>query len=535
MPRWYSVFRVVCQLLPAEHDRGDFPPPRGVSLFENCFVAPPVSMPAELERPRLARAWSSGGLQSSRSLGNLGEETIVRRRPANSREERAAQADNERRKRENGRSLRTEHIALGGTLPPHVPPQFQEEFVLRWAGEPMARAIDAAFADSRTASSVRVGGTVFSPAPGDYVLSPVATFEIHDQSATECYVKQKAAAKRASASAPAAPALSCLTDGTFEEAIDPYGPAGYLGENEKILFHAAESSAVLEILYSGVFDRHTAAGGAKVRERDVEPSRRVLRWSYLALRPSFSLCLSPSQGALRYGPGMYFSDLVCTSDRYAGDVRDSRQVGSPGSVMAGHMRLTALETSRVRFMIVYRVQLGHAAITASRLVPPYDDCRSEPPEGESGPSPPIFAPKTHGKRFAPPFTSLIAAEPGEPSEVIVKQVARPSPPSLSFIARTRLARYPCTPSQGSYACLAAYHRWPRISCRISNRAACRLPSWRTSADRRCRSSWRAGSTAGGDSSGRAVQKAFISRALHSTCRQAARVSSLTRHARQYKR
>jgi len=132
---------------------------------------------------------------------------------------------------------------------------------------------------------------------------------------------------------------------------------------------------------------------------------------------------------------MYFSDLVCTSDRYAGDVRDSRQVGSPGSVMAGHMRLTALETSRVRFMIVYRVQLGHAAITASRLVPPYDDCRSEPPEGESGPSPPIFAPKTHGKRFAPPFTSLIAAEPGEPSEVIVKQQSRCLP--IAIVAYER--------------------------------------------------------------------------------------------------
>ena len=51
----------------------------------------------------------------------------------------------------------------------------------------------------------------------------------------------------------------------------------------------------------------------------------------------------------------------------------AKQKGEPGAVLAGHLRLTEAEVVDVRFMLVCRVLLGHAATTDQpKLAGPYD-------------------------------------------------------------------------------------------------------------------------------------------------------------------
>lgn len=381
---------------------------------------------SELSRPRLTRAWSNS-LITSRSLGSLGEYDKVRSRPTNTMEERAAKQDNDRRKRENGRSLRFEHTAIAGRdergkPPPSFKPDGSDEVLLRWASEPMQRAVDAAFADSKLHSKVRAGvppNLIFDhgPAPGDCVLQPVAVFEVHDPYTSAQYAFERAkmlrsAQKARSHSGDDDPPVETRTDGLFDDAVEALGtgpadnPKVAAGPvhadgplNERILFHAAPAGDVLEILYGGLFELAEA---------------------------------SPERGHKVFGPGHYFSDLVCTAHKYAGDPRDARQKGSPGTVLTGHMRLTPAEASSVRFMLVYRTLLGPCPARTSRRVPDPPDVpplyHEYPNEGAVPGN--IFDKKSEGKRWGAPFTSLVAQKDGCPSEFVIKHASRCLPVAL---------------------------------------------------------------------------------------------------------
>ena len=222
-----------------------------------------------------------------------------------------------------------------------------------------ATTVDAAFADSKLHSKVRAGvppNLIFDhgPAPGDCVLQPVAVFEVHDPYTSAQYAFERAkmlrsAQKARSHSGDDDPPVETRTDGLFDDAVEALGtgpadnPKVAAGPvhadgplNERILFHAAPAGDVLEILYGGLFELAEA---------------------------------SPERGHKVFGPGHYFSDLVCTAHKYAGDPRDARSKGSPGTVLTGHMRLTPAEASSVRFMLVYRTLLGPCPARTSRRVP----------------------------------------------------------------------------------------------------------------------------------------------------------------------
>ena len=330
----------------------------------------------ELRRPRLT-SWtpeSSLGLQPSRSLGNLGEETEARQRPANSMEERAAKADDDKRRKEMGRSLRIEHIGDRIRRSPEA-----EEFLLRHASDPMLRAIDHTFADSRLFAAKRTEHPdcrfAHGVSPGDEILRPMAVYEILDPAASAIYAKEKAKFYSGDwfQRVTSEPPVEALTDGIFDGAIDPFGPCGPLehGEpcNEKVLFQAAPAQHVLEFLYTGLYDT------------------------------------GPSKALKVFGNGIYFQDVVCQADAHAGDPRDARQAGNPGAVMTGHLRLTPPEAAAARFVLVYRVLLGTAAKAIGRLDPPHDGHR------HAGNAPtPIFERNSQGRRWAKPFTSLIGRE-----------------------------------------------------------------------------------------------------------------------------
>lgn len=420
---------------------------------------------AELSRPRLQRAWSSG-LLTSRSLGSLGEYDQVRSRPANTPEERAAKHDNDRRAKENGRSLRVEHTIVAGHDVRGKPTRplksgVCDEVLLRWASEPMARAIDAAFADSRLHSKVRAGVPPnlcydHGPAPGDVVLQPVAMFEIHDPYSSAQYAHAKATIMRTAQRSGVDEPIQAATDtDVFYEACEQLGtgPADGPGVaagplqpdgpfHEKVLFHAAPAGDILEILYGGLFELAEASPerghkvctqcccyhGTTIRHcvGDAAPDVRP------ALHADPRVLPPPLPRVQVFGPGHYFSDLVCTADKYAGDPRDARQVGSPGAVMTGHMRLTKQEAASVRFMLMYRVVLGPSPAKTSRRVPDPPDVpplyHAYPNEGANTSN--IFAPRSEGRRWNPPFTSLVASKEGAPSEFVVKHVARCLPVAL---------------------------------------------------------------------------------------------------------
>lgn len=320
----------------------------------------------------LLRASTTLGTASTRSLGSLGEETVPRSRPANTREEREAQLDNNERAKQYQRSMRVEHIEKSLALArPAAQPPVSDEFVLRWASEEFAKAIDFAFADSRTFSCARTAHPDQHASPGDEVLSPVAIFEIRDPSAAAAYGAQKAKLLSGPRMAPLP--SPPLTTGVFDDAIDQNGPAGTLrsGEpvNEALVYHGLPANDALEVLYTGLYEH------------------------------------SPNARTKPYGPGMYFSDTCAHADRYAGEARGAKMRGQPGAVLAGHLRLSEGETHTTRFMLVCRVLLGHAATADAPLAPPYDTHRST--TGEAGP---IYAPRSNGKRWAPPYSSLVGAE-----------------------------------------------------------------------------------------------------------------------------
>ena len=252
-----------------------------------------------------------------------------------------------------------------------------DEFVLRWAREDFANAIDFAFADSRVFATTRTVPAQIHASPGDSVLSPMGVYEIHDPAAIAAYAAQKA--KLSQGPRGATLPTPALTEGVYDLAIDPTGPAGPLQPsapfNEAVLYHALPAAEALEILYSGVYEH------------------------------------SPRLPAKTCGAGVYFSDTVAHADRFAGDTRDARRTGEPGAVLAGHLRLSDGETRCARFMLVCRVLLGNPATASSPIKPPYDACVSA---GEGGG--PIYAPRSNGRRWAAPYSSLVAQEPN-PAEV----------------------------------------------------------------------------------------------------------------------
>jgi hypothetical protein len=133
-------------------------------------------------------------------------------------------------------------------------PPAADEVLLRWAGEPTARAVDALFTASRLAATVRIVAPPGRASPGDMMLSPLAIFEMHDERAARAYAAQKAALLRAAQppsrwspdDGPGTP--PCPTDGVLDDAIDAEGFAGELQPddealNEKVLFHGIPAGA----------------------------------------------------------------------------------------------------------------------------------------------------------------------------------------------------------------------------------------------------------------------------------------------------
>lgn len=295
--------------------------------------------------------------------------------------------------------MRVEHIekSLSLARPAEDPRAIgPDEFLLRWASEPMSRCVEHAFAQSQHVGTIRTGDLQSHASPGDVLLTPVANFEIRDESLCAAYAAQKAKLLRDGPHGLVPGPM--LTDGLFDGAIDPGGAAGPLQSdaplNETILFHGLPASVALEVLYGGLYEHGAATAHIKA-----------------------------------FGPGIYFSDSTVDADRFAGDSREARQQGEPGAVLAGHLRLTEAETRHVRFMLVCRVLLGCPATTSEhRLAAPFDQHTSRDPAATAGasadaagadadeaadafpPARPIFAPGTRGRRWAPPFSSLVAKD-----------------------------------------------------------------------------------------------------------------------------
>lgn len=274
--------------------------------------------------------------------------------------------------------LRIEHF---GQKPK---PEAEGETVLRFASRPFRTAVNAMFGVPYTSDGQTkhcISEEIKSPGDGgdfgnaNVVYKPVAIYEIRNTWASSEYRHEMRKARIANCSYRQQP-VDCLTDDKFTGLMaDSQGGKIDSGApvNDKVLLHATHPDAVSSILLNGLSDQFNAKFGS------------------------------------RYGKGIYFADIVCKNVRYSKPTSTTVDIDQL-------LNLTTSESSRVRYMFIYRVTLGCAARYGNNMFSEqWESFRSTTADHR-----PIYQPNTSGNEWKRPFTSLVINSFQNPQEHILK-------------------------------------------------------------------------------------------------------------------